>query len=115
MLLSQAILAGVQKRTRQAFGSMFRGSGSCVLGAAYEGARLGVYDQTLQLQRVQSLFPSEWQMEKYTRCPWCMHTGAKVDVLMHMNDHHTMTRQTIAEHVASWEATAALARELVGA
>lgn len=97
MKISDAIRAGAQKHP-QAFNVMYHRHGgtrvtaSCALGAAAMGG-LNLLDKRLRV--------------KFARCPVCvdarLFSGSLADIIMHLNDQHHLTREAIADWVATVE------------
>lgn len=94
MSLTTAIRRGAQIRG-QAFSYLFTGGGSCVVGAAVEGAGLMAYRAGAFLEHLPEL-PADWHMTMTTACPVCGRRLSRLVVIMHLNDGHTWCREAIA-------------------
>jgi hypothetical protein len=99
--LAQAILNGAVSRPDQAFGEYFEGRrASCALGAAYEGMYMLPRDaggiRPLHLERLFDCLENTLRS-----CPeGCKKRLALGAMILHLNDDHHWTRETIARWVA---------------
>jgi hypothetical protein len=99
--LAEAIRAGAQRRSEQAFGEYYQGRrASCALGAAYEGLyRLPEEVGQLHPKRLDRLFDC---LEGTIRvCPeGCRKRLMLAAMIIHLNDDHRWDRERIAAWVA---------------
>lgn len=99
--LARAILEGAHARPEQAFGEYFQGRrASCALGAAYEGMYPLPSDATgIRPRHLERLFDClEYTLRS---CPeGCKKRLSLGAMIMHLNDDHQWTRETIAHWVA---------------
>ena len=97
MKLSTAIRIGSALRP-QAFGRLFKNGGSCVIGAAFEGAGLNLEDSLDRISNASFI---------KSKCPACeLWNRVKIStvaVIMHLNDKHRWTREAIADLVETLE------------
>ncbi len=108
MKLSEAIRLGAMIRP-QTYNAYFSLGGSCVLGAAFEAAGLVKYNECKE-EVTLSLISDEWPFvvgrhETAISCPCCLAFGTSYinSILVHLNDYHHMTREWIADWVATIE------------
>jgi hypothetical protein len=98
--LAKAILDGSQARPEQAYGEYFEGRrASCALGAAYEGMYpLPAEASGIRPRHLERLFDClEYTLRS---CPeGCRKRLALGAMILHLNDDHRWTRETIAEWV----------------
>lgn len=95
MRLSEAIRLGAMMKP-QAFGDLWKGGGSCALGAAYDA--LGWRDRVCCIDGP--------LMDFYGRvisCPACGTRSGVTGIMTHLNDNHHWTREAIADWVATVE------------
>jgi len=97
MKLSDAILLGSLLRP-QGFWRLWDGKTSCALGAAYEAA--GFFPELPVKEVLDAMFPL---LRASRRCPYCSYFEPVESVLTHLNDMHKVTREQIAEWVATIE------------
>jgi hypothetical protein len=99
--LARAILAGTQARPDQAFGEYFQGRrASCALGAAFEGMYPLPGDASgIRPRHLERLFDClEYTLRS---CPeGCNKRLSLAAMILHLNDDHQWTRETIARWVA---------------
>jgi hypothetical protein len=99
--LAEAIRHGAVTRPDQAFGHYFEGRrASCALGAAYEGMyRLPSNPEGVRPIHLERLFDC---LENTLRtCPeGCKKRLALGSMILHLNDDHHWTRESIAQWVA---------------
>lgn len=99
--LSEAIRLGAMLKP-QAFDALVSGEGgkggSCAIGAAIEAFGIEMDEFACDLLAARVSFP-------VVGCPCCLAAGfgKKLDVIMHLNDVHRLTREQIADWVATIE------------
>jgi len=97
MNLSTAIRIGAALRP-QAFGTHFKKGGSCVIGAALEGAGFYVYDSGIHQTESNKSFTL--LSKENIQCPVCSVEGAGWKIIsMCLNDTHKWTRESIADWI----------------
>jgi hypothetical protein len=103
MKLSEAILLGSTLRP-QIKGYLFADERSCALGAAGEAVGAEPKDCQATWEFIRNAWP--WSQVLSFRCPACWRpreTWRVVDLIVHLNDFHSWTRQCTAAWVAAVE------------
>lgn len=96
--LSEAMQLGAMLRP-QTFGPFSDNCGTCAMGAALEAVgQLFLTSQTNE-KRIRKIWPwLNWRLT-LTECPWCGVSRTFHDMyylIVHLNDHDRLSRQTIA-------------------
>ena len=103
--LARAIRHGAHARPQQSFGEYFQGrTASCALGAAYEGMYPLPSDASgIRPRHLERLFDClEYSLR---RCPeGCKKRLPLGAMILHLNDDHQWTRESIAHWVAPADA-----------
>lgn len=108
MKLSEAILKGCQGTFQHFGGWASSGNRYCALGAAALsiGAKFELgYEDLIPDLGAEALAENFPILLKYTACPYCLDSiGMKLNsMIVHLNDFHKITREAIAEWIASIE------------
>lgn len=103
MTLSRAILRGAQMNPTQAFRTVYdcKTGGTCAIGAACEA--LGILDKATNSYTAPR--PESWRRVAmaWTECPHCGAFDYGQQIMTHLNDHHTWSRELIGLWVAIQE------------
>lgn len=102
MRLSEAIRLGAMLKP-QAFGTLWRGVGSCALGAAYDALGCAPFEFPREIERFAAQTIAVCPACESCWGPWPPLSG--VAVIGHLNDDHRWTREQIADWVARVELT----------
>ncbi len=101
--LSEGMRLGAMIRG-QAFGVAYDGSRSCALGAAFEAVGLRDHFQGyMDFENDLENDPWTWADDAKCDCPVCGAPDSVAFTIVHLNDTHRWSRQSIADWVATVE------------